>query len=219
MASLPIPRESLAADGSFWNAIEVCGRAFAALLLLVSFPAMLGAAIVIWLLSGRSPLIAHKRVGWRGSVLWVLKLRTMWEEPRRARRSFAWVEFIEDEEGPERKQPADARVRHAFARFCRRHSLDELPQLWHVIRGEMAMVGPRPATERELRTYYGRVREEVLLVKPGIAGLWQVSGRSRLSWQDRVRLDVHFVRSRTLAMYWRICWRAAWEMWTGANAW
>ncbi len=161
-------------------------------------------------------------------MLWVLKLRTMWEEgnpcgrPEKGgpfARRFAWVEFIEDEEGPELKEPSDARVRHPFARFCRRHSLDELPQLWHVIRGEMALVGPRPATEREMRTYYGGVREEVLFVKPGIAGLWQISGRSRLTWEDRVRLDLYFVRRRTLGMYWQICWRAAWEMWTGANAW
>ena len=219
MASLPIPRESVAAGGSFWNAIDFCERAFAALLLILSLPAIFGAAIAIWILSRRSPLIAHRRVGWRGSELWVLKLRTMWDETRSEAGGFHHVEFIEDDEGPGLKGPADARVRHAFARFCRRHSLDELPQLWHVIRGEMALVGPRPATERELRTYYRGVRDEVLFVKPGIAGLWQVSGRSSLSWEERVRLDVEFVRRRTLGMYWRICVGAAWEVWTGANAW
>jgi len=169
--------------------------------------------------SGRTPFIAHRRVGWNGSVLWMLKLRTMWETEQSITPARSWVEFIDDEQGPVRKQAADARVPHGFARFCRRHSLDELPQLWHVIRGEMALVGPRPITRQEMRSYYGDRAEEVLAVKPGMAGLWQISGRNRLTYGARVRMDLEFVRNRTLRMYGRILLAAAREVWTGSGAW
>jgi exopolysaccharide production protein ExoY len=149
----------------------------------------------------------------------MLKLRTMWEGDPAASPSSRWVEFIDDEEGPGRKQAEDARVPHGFARFCRRHSLDELPQFWHVIRGDMALIGPRPITPQEMRTYYGKAAEEVLSVKPGIAGLWQISGRNRLTYGDRVRMDLEFVRSRSPRMYLRILWAAIAEVWTGADAW
>jgi len=85
----------------------------------------------------------HRRVGWCGSTLWMLKLRTMWgQDSLRAATGSHWIEYIHDDEGPENKQDSDPRVTHWFARFCRRHSLDEIPQLWHVIAGEMSLVGP-----------------------------------------------------------------------------
>src|SRR6059058_699687 len=132
--------------------------------------------VAIACLSRRTPLIAHRRVGWRGSTLWMLKFRTMWSDGDvPARRISGWVEYIDDEAGPQRKQADDPRVGHWFARFCRQHSIDEVPQLWHVIRGEMALIGPRPVTAAEIRRYYGAHADEMLLVRPGIAGLWQVS--------------------------------------------
>jgi len=184
-----------------------------------ALPAILACAVAIRVLSGRTPFIAHRRVGWNGSVLWMLKLRTMWETEQPVAPGNSWVEFIDDEEGPGWKQASDARVPHGFARFCRRHSLDELPQLWHVIRGEMALVGPRPITRQEMRSYYGDRAEEVLAVKPGIAGLWQISGRNRLTYEERVRMDLEFVRNRSLRMYGRILLAAAGQVWTGADAW
>jgi lipopolysaccharide/colanic/teichoic acid biosynthesis glycosyltransferase len=195
------------------------GERFSALLLLgVTLPMLAAAALATWIASGRTPLIAHKRVGWKGSVLWMLKLRTMWDAgPPAGGRS--WVEFIDDEDGPGRKDFRDPRVRHGLARFCRRHSLDELPQLWHVIRGEMILIGPRPLTRQEVERYYGKFKEEILAVKPGIAGLWQVSGRNRLTYEDRVRLDLQFVRHRSLGMYCRILLATVAEVWSGADAW
>lgn len=169
------------------------------------------------LLSGRSPLIAHRRVGWRGTPLWMLKLRTMWSPG--ASRRFCWVEYIDDDFGPTRKHARDTRVPNAFARFCRRHSLDELPQLWHVARGQMALVGPRPLTVREIRDHYGAAAEETLSLKPGIAGLWQTSGRNRLTYEERRGFDLEFVRRRSIRMYLRIAARTLPEIWTGANSW
>src|SRR5208337_1511677 len=102
------------------------------------------------------------------------------------------IEYIDDERGPERKLETDPRVPGRFPQFLRRHSVDELPQLWHVITGEMSLVGPRPVTERELRLHYGGFADEVLRLRPGLAGLWQISGRNRLTYADRRRLDLEF---------------------------
>jgi lipopolysaccharide/colanic/teichoic acid biosynthesis glycosyltransferase len=129
------------------------------------------------------------------------------------------VEYIEDNRGPQLKQAADPRVNSRFARFCRRQSIDELPQLWHVIRGEMSLVGPRPMTEGELRRHYQADAEEILQMKPGLAGLWQVSGRNQLSYPERRQLDLKLVRRRSIRMYLEILARAVPEVLTGANSW
>ncbi len=134
-------------------------------------------------------------------------------------RSDGWIEYVDDEAGPQRKQAGDPRVSNRFARFCRRHSIDEIPQLWHVIRGEMSLVGPRPVTAAELRRYYGSATEEVLQVRPGIAGLWQISGRNRLTYAERRRLDLQLVRGRSLRLYASILIKTIPEVWSGANTW
>jgi lipopolysaccharide/colanic/teichoic acid biosynthesis glycosyltransferase len=216
LASIPLLRESAPADDFGWQAVGGCERIAALLLLILAAPVLLVSAAVIALLSGSTPLIAHRRVGWRGSTLWMLKLRTMWSGGPRRR---VWIERIEDDFGPERKHAADTRVKSAFARFCRRHSIDELPQLWHVVRGEMALIGPRPLTVRELRQFYGETAEETLRLKPGIAGLWQISGRNRLTYDERRRMDLEFVRERSVKMYLRIAWRTLPEIFSGANSW
>src|SRR5262249_12418715 len=151
--------------------VGVCERIASAALLAVLSPVVAGSAVVLTLASGRSPLIAHKRVGWRGETLWMLKLRTMWDD-KRAQTAVGSARVIERiaEEAADSKEEDDPRVGNAFARFCRRHSVDELPQLWHVIRGEMSLVGPRPLTPEELRKHYGHDAAELLQVKPGLAG-------------------------------------------------
>jgi lipopolysaccharide/colanic/teichoic acid biosynthesis glycosyltransferase len=99
--------------------------------------------------------------------------------------------------------PAIRGLGNGFARFCRRHSVDEIPQLCHVARGEMSMVGPRPLTLGELDKYYAVEAAELLQVKPGLAGLWQISGRNRLSYRRRKQLDLRYVRERSVAIYLR----------------
>jgi lipopolysaccharide/colanic/teichoic acid biosynthesis glycosyltransferase len=83
----------------------------------------------------------------------------------------------------------------------------------------MSLVGPRPVTDAEMRRYYGSDAKEVLGVKPGIAGLWQISGRNRLSYAKRRGLDLEFVRHRSLRMYLRILLRTVPEIWSGSNSW
>jgi lipopolysaccharide/colanic/teichoic acid biosynthesis glycosyltransferase len=221
LASIPVPRQVAPAADLTWQTLEICERLASVALLAALTPAMLASAVALALLSGRTPLIAHRRVGWRGSTLWMLKLRTMWNENRPATGGTIsrWVEYIDDVAGPQLKQDRDRRVSNWFARFCRRHSIDEVPQLWHVIRGEMSLVGPRPVTDAEMRRYYDTDAVEVLQVKPGIAGLWQISGRNRLSYAERRALDLEFVRHRSLRMYLRILLRTVPEVWSGSNSW
>ena len=217
MASIPILRQMAPQIGLTWQIIDFSERVSSALLLAALSPLLCVSAAAVAVLSGRTPLIAHRRVGWRGSTLWMLKLRTMWD--RESPGCSGWIEYIDDEAGPQSKQEGDPRVANPFARFCRRHSIDELPQLLHVIRGEMSWVGPRPLTPAELRRHYGSAAREVLEARPGIAGLWQTSGRNRLSYAERRELDLRFVRNRSLRLYWKILLRTIPEVWSGENTW
>lgn len=167
--------------------------------LLVLAPAGLAIAIVIVALSRRSPLVRHRRVGWRGVELPMLKFRTMWGNGEPSGSFFS----IDDVSGtvPVSKASGDQRVKSRFAAFCRRYSLDELPQLYHVARGEMSLVGPRPITFVELEDHYGASAEEVLSVRPGLTGLWQILGRNRLNYARRRRLDLWFVRRISASLY------------------
>jgi exopolysaccharide production protein ExoY len=226
LGSIPVTRQAASRNDLGWQAVAIGERLAAVVLFAASIPVLAAGMLAVWLLSGRSPLIAHRRVGFQGAPLWMLKLRTMWNRSAEWDRSAdgdakgaAWIEYIDDDAGPGLKQALDSRVSGGFARFCRRHSIDELPQLWHVIRGEMSLVGPRPMTERELRRHYGADADEVLRVKPGIAGLWQTSGRNRLTYAERRKLDLKLVRERSLSMYVGILLRTLPEVWSGENTW
>ena len=218
MASVPFLREASPVSEPLWQTVNVCERGAALLLFVGASPVVAAGALVVWGLSGRSPFIAHRRVGWRGETLWMLKLRTMWDRKQDPAPS-RWIEYIDEEAGAEPKRADDPRINHWFAAFCRRHSIDELPQLWHVIRGEMALIGPRPMTAREIRQYYGAEAAELLEMKPGIAGLWQTSGRNRLTYAERRELDLRYVRQRSFRMYLRILLRTLPEVWNGSNTW
>jgi lipopolysaccharide/colanic/teichoic acid biosynthesis glycosyltransferase len=109
------------------------------------------------------------------------------------------------------KMRKDPRVTGPGMRL-RRYSLDELPQLINVARGEMSLVGPRPALPEETAGYDGTHMIRRIVVKPGITGLWQVSGRSDLSLADSMRLDVHYVENWSLFLDLQILWKTAWAM-------
>jgi len=103
-------------------------------------------------------------------------------------------------------------------RLLRRTSLDELPQLLHVVRGEMSLVGPRPITDSEWKMHYRPHAAEVLDVKPGLSGLWQTQGRSRRTYEQRRDLDLALVRNRSLKLYFQILLWTLPEIWSGRNA-
>ena len=100
----------------------------------------------------------------------------------------------------------------------RRYSIDELPQLLEIAAGKMAIVGPRPLTRRELEKHYGNDAREVLRVPPGLTGLWQVLGRDRLSYPQRRRLDLFFVRNRCPRLYAMILLKTPGRLVTGRDA-
>ncbi len=221
MASIFYPRPVPARADPVWQILHLCERGAAAALLLLLSPLLLILGAALAALSGRPPLIAHRRVGQCYSELWVLKFRTMWDSPAAVRftSSLFAIEYIDDPDGPELKGPRDPRVRNRFASFCRRHSLDELPQLFHVLSGTMSFVGPRPATAKELDQIYGDHAYEIVQAKPGLAGLWQVSGRNRLSLAERRLLDLESIRNRSLRQYLWILMKTVPEVLLGGNSW
>jgi lipopolysaccharide/colanic/teichoic acid biosynthesis glycosyltransferase len=195
------------------RAVYVAERLLAAGAVILTAPVLFVLAVVTGFLSGRGPFVRHVRVGWRGETLAMWKLRTMWGEKdpgspdSDAGARFQWAETVTGVV-PDIKNGQDDRVTGAFAAFCRRHSLDELPQLVHVARGEMSFVGPRPITRAELEKYYGDCTSEVLSVRPGLTGLWQVMGRNRLSYAQRRRLDLFLVRRAGAVFYLRVLLRS-----------
>jgi lipopolysaccharide/colanic/teichoic acid biosynthesis glycosyltransferase len=217
LGSLPVLRQSAPETDWSWQAVSACERVAAIILLLLALPLLAICAFALGLLSGRTPLIAHRRVGWQGAPLWMLKLRTMWCDE--AHTGTGWIEPLEDDHGPELKTATDSRVSSRLARFCRRHSIDELPQLWHVISGEMSLVGPRPITQREFNRHYGAHATEVLQAKPGLTGLWQISGRNRLTYAERCQLDLRLVREPGIRLYCSILLRTLPEVFRGKNSW
>lgn len=181
--------------------------AIALLALLLLAPVAFVIGITIAVLSRRSPLVRHARVGCHRVELPMLKFRTMWSRTGGPGPILA----IEDVSGevPMAKTAGDSRVSSRFAAFCRRYSLDELPQLYHIARGEMSFVGPRPITLLELDQHYGSSADEVLSVRPGLTGLWQVMGRNHLNYPRRKRLDLWFVRRVSARLYLEILRRSA----------
>jgi len=202
-----------------WECVAAAERAGAALALLTAAPLLGIAAVTLSLLSFRRPFIAHLRVGRYGAPLWAFKLRTMW--PATSSEGFCrgLVEYIVDDRGPCLKNRSDPRVSSRFARFCRRYSIDELPQLVNIVGGQMSFVGPRPLTAGELKEHYGEARREVLRIRPGLTGLWQCSGRGRLSYQERRTLDIQYARMRSLPLYFKILLRTVPTVLRGNNSW
>lgn len=200
-----------------WKVLNVGERVAASILLTLMFPILLVATMIIVGISRRSPLVAHRRVGQGGRPVWILKLRTMWltDSDKQA----VLVYRLPPEAPLLPPAQKNAQVTSRFAAFCRRFSLDELPQLWHVVRGDMAFVGPRPLTRQELDTYYGRDVLTVLSRRPGITGLWQIKGRSRLTYSQRRRLDLFMVRKWSFSLYFKILLLTLPYVLAGTDAW
>lgn len=202
-----------------WQIIYATERMAALLGLLLISPILLLVGAVIFALSGQSPLIAHRRVGIYGRTLWVFKFRTMWTDNRSAAGNFNLIEYICDSPLPVDKSPDDKRVSSKFGRFCRKYSLDELPQLWNVAIGEMSLVGARPITQAELERHYGIYADLILQVKPGITGLWQINGRNALSYDRRREFDMYWTKHRSAKLYLTVLSQTVPSVLSGINAW
>ncbi|MGC9368070.1 MAG: sugar transferase [Paracoccaceae bacterium] len=177
----------------------VFDRCFAAFALLFFAPFLIAISLVIYLGDGGPVLFRHKRVGRDGKVFDCLKFRTMASDAEQRLKAIL-------ESDPEaraqweanQKLEDDPRIT-CVGEFFRKTSLDELPQFWNVLRGEMSVVGPRPIVESEAH-HYGEHYDDYLSVRPGVTGLWQVMGRSRTTYAERVEMDSDYVRNRNFRM-------------------
>jgi lipopolysaccharide/colanic/teichoic acid biosynthesis glycosyltransferase len=171
----------------------------ASLLLVVFLPVVVMAAIAIKLETPGPVLFRQSRVGKGARRFQMLKLRSMYVDNDDAIHHDYVAKLMRGEAEAHEgvfKLVHDPRVTKV-GRVIRRYSVDELPQFWNVLRGDMSLVGPRPALPREVALYDGAAHQR-LAVKPGVTGLWQVSGRSRLTFSDMVELDVAYWREWTL---------------------
>ncbi|MCG8509769.1 MAG: sugar transferase [Rhodospirillales bacterium] len=155
---------------------------------------MLIIAVAIKLDSRGPVFFRHERIGEGGRRFTMLKFRTLKRNADRILRRFLKRHpELQEEWGRTHKLKDDPRLTRV-GWLLRRTSLDELPQIFNVLRGQMSLVGPRPIIDEEVDKY-GRSFNMILKVKPGITGLWQVSGRNNLTYDERVQLDVYYVRN------------------------
>lgn len=182
-------------EGTKRVAKSVFDRVLAAVGLIVLLPVIVVIGLIVRLTSRGPALFRQVRVGLGGRRFVMWKIRTMTVD---AEAQLIDLIHLNEHDGVLFKIRDDPRIT-PVGRFLRRWSLDELPQLWNVVRGDMSIVGPRPPLPTEVERYDHRVRAR-LLVKPGLTGLWQVGGRAGVSWEEAVRLDLYYVENWSLSM-------------------
>ncbi|MFV2118875.1 sugar transferase [Streptomyces sp. Act-28] len=200
---IPLLRVSMPAFTGGRRAVkEVVDRVGAAILLMLFAPLMVCVGLLVAVDSRGGVFYRQRRVGKDGREFVILKFRTMVVGADAARAELA---DRDEGAGPLFKIRRDPRVTRVGA-VLRRYSIDELPQLFNVLTGSMSLVGPRPPLPEECAAYDPDIRRR-LLVKPGLTGLWQISGRSDLSWEEAVRLDLRYVEDWSLALDTVILWK------------
>lgn len=190
----------------------------ALLLIILLLPLMLLLALLIVLCDPGSPVFAHVRVGRNGQPFKCYKLRTMYcDAETRLIALLATQPAMRREWESSYKLSRDPRVT-PLGDFLRKSSLDELPQLFNVLGGSMTLVGPRPVVRDELR-HYGRHAPHYLSMKPGLTGLWQVTGRSEVSYRRRVATDLLYARRQSLMLDFKILIATVPAVLAGKGAW
>jgi lipopolysaccharide/colanic/teichoic acid biosynthesis glycosyltransferase len=170
------------------RSIDILGAVVAFLLF---SPVMLAALVVLLITTRGRPLFSQQRIGFCGRRFKLYKFRTMRLDADKLQHLVA-----NEKDGPIFKNRRDPRVTR-FGRFLRSFSIDEMPQLWNVLRGDMSLVGPRPLPTPEALKCHGRARLR-FAIKPGLTCLWQVSGRSDVDFRDLVRMDLWYLRRQSL---------------------
>ena len=168
----------------------------ASMVLLAFLPLLALVAGLVLVAQGRPVMIRHTRVGRNGTTFGCLKFRTMVVDAEEVLHKHLAADPVAEEEWRlSRKLKADPRIT-PLGRVLRKTSIDEFPQLINILRGDMSLVGPRPIVQDELK-WYGASISAYLAVRPGLTGSWQVSGRSNLSYEQRVEIDTHYVQNRS----------------------
>lgn len=195
------------------------------ILLVVFSPILLTAAVVVKLTSP-GPIFADtpKRVGKGGKLFHPYKFRSMILNAHSLlRRDSRFKKLYREYKKSSYKLHKDPRVTRV-GRFIRKHSIDEMPQLMNVLRGEMSIVGPRPYYPDELKDQTEKypttkpLLSDVLSVKPGITGFWQVSGRSEVNFDKRIEMDAYYARKKSILLDFLIMAKTPWVMLTGTGA-
>ncbi len=192
---------------------DLFDRTAAAAALFVLAPLMVGVALAIRSAGSGPVLFTQTRVGKDGRQFKIYKFRTMVVD---AEKRLAELLEKNDNDGAKFKMRRDPRVTAVGAQL-RKWSLDELPQLFNILLGEMSLVGPRPALPDETARYAPHVHRR-LAVRPGLTGLWQVSGRSDLTWEESVRLDLRYVENWSFALDLQILWKTFSVIFRGSGA-
>lgn len=172
--------------------------------MLLFSPAFLAIAITIKLDSHGPIFFIQERVGLNGQLFRMYKFRSMVVDAEERRDNLL---ASNERSGPTFKMRRDPRVTQV-GNFLRRYSIDEVPQLVNVVKGEMSLIGPRPALPKEVQQY-SELHKRRLEVKPGLTGLWQVSGRANLSFEQSIELDLYYVENRSFALNARILLKTA----------
>jgi len=196
------------------RALDVAGTLVA---LTPTLPLMLLLAVAIRLDSGGPVLWRQERIGRHGRPFRILKFRTM-----HLNADQLLVDYLESSDELRarwhtfQKLPDDPRLTR-LGRVLRRWSVDELPQLWNVLLGDMSLVGSRPLLPQQ-RELYGRAYGDYITVRPGLTGFWQVRGRNRLSFAERAQCDIYYIRHRSLRLDLRILVKTLWTLATRDGA-
>jgi len=163
------------------------------LLLIILSPLFLILIVLVKLDSKGPVFFGHKRIGYKGETISVYKFRSMVENAEEVLRNFTPAQKEEFEKNF--KLDDDPRVTKIGA-FLRKTSLDELPQLINIIKGDMSVVGPRPIVQKEV-VKYGKYADKLFSVKPGLTGFWQANGRSDTTYDERVQMDMYYIDNRS----------------------
>jgi exopolysaccharide biosynthesis polyprenyl glycosylphosphotransferase len=192
----------------------ILDRTLGLALFVVALPVIAAAAAAVKATSRGPAFFSQERMGRDGQPFTLWKLRSMVTDAEALRTTDLLAQS--DRDGLMFKMHRDPRITPVGAQL-RRFSLDELPQLWNVVRGEMSLVGPRPPLRAEYDRYHDAVHRR-LRVKPGMTGLWQVSGRADLSWEESVRLDLRYVDNWSVALDLQIMWKTGRAVLFGSGA-
>ncbi len=173
---------------------------FSATIMVLFSPIFFLIGLLIALSSKGHVIYSHERIGRGGRPFQCLKFRSMYlDADKRLEELLEKDSLAKDEWERTRKLKNDPRIT-LFGKFIRKTSLDELPQFWNVLRGDLSVVGPRPVQKAEIKRHFGKNAAEVLSIRPGLTGIWQTSGRSNTTYDERIALDLKYVRERTFSL-------------------
>lgn len=184
------------------------------LVIVILSPVFIILGIIVKCTSKGPVFYSHKRIGKNGKEIGIIKFRSMVKNADRMLNDFTEEQKKEFKENF--KLQNDPRVTK-FGKFLRRTSLDELPQLFNILSGSISIVGPRPVTQEET-LLYGKDRDTLLSVKPGLTGLWAVSGRSSISYDERIKLELQYVRECSLWYDFKIIFKTIIPVFKGHGA-